>query len=407
VVDVLDMGTLDAGSLYIVLEHLDGVDLGLAVASERGFVPARALHVISQLCDALSAVHAAGIVHRDLKPENIFLTSRDGKRDFVKVLDFGVCKVTEKDGARLTFSGDRVGTPQFMAPEQIDGRNEIDLRTDIFALGAILHFTLTGKPPFNADSLPKLALKICNQAPPSVRRVDPALPEELDQVIHKALAKQPAQRFGNCDELKRAISALAHRLPKLVPETLSSDRWDTLPDAATLGETDALVASLKLGKRPRSKAILAGSILATVCAAALAFRFYPPASTDAVPAEPDSQATAPSARVTVDPRQQVEPIPEPRPDVTSLAQDPSAASKPEKPLPPKTKPGVGPPPKPTSLPDSGSLPTISSSVPAVTTASDAPSLGVEPDAANIHGSPSSSASGVGPLPLNRDVKRDL
>src|SRR5690606_12631265 len=124
-------------SFYMVLEHLDGVELGFAVAAARRFSVTRAVHVLCQLCDALSAVHAAGIVHRDLKPENVFLIDCDGAPDFVKVLDFGVCKFSGADAGRLTVSGDTVGTPLFMAPEQAEGRSDIDHRTDIYALGAI------------------------------------------------------------------------------------------------------------------------------------------------------------------------------------------------------------------------------------------------------------------------------
>jgi serine/threonine-protein kinase len=209
VVDVLDMGSLDAGSLYIVLEHLNGVDLGFALATDGRFSTARTIDVVRQLCDALSAVHAAGIVHRDLKPDNVFLIVRDGKPDFVKVLDFGVCKFHD-DGTHLTMSGDRVGTPQFMAPEQIEGSRELDHRTDIHALGAILFLLLTGRPPFTGDNIVNLMGQICQQPAPSIRDLNPELPSELDAVIQRALQKRPEDRFESSEALKAALSAVTN-----------------------------------------------------------------------------------------------------------------------------------------------------------------------------------------------------
>jgi eukaryotic-like serine/threonine-protein kinase len=208
VVDVLDMGRLENGSLYIVMEHLDGVDLGFAVALEQRFSVGRAIHVLSQLCDALSAIHAAGIVHRDLKPENIFLTTRDGVPDFVKVLDFGVCKFDDAEGGRLTATGDAIGTPLFMAPEQVEGRTDCDHRADIYALGAILYFVLTGRVPFDAPNLPALFLRICHEPAPSLASTDSYLSFELDAIVQRALSKDPNERFSSCSAFKAALRCL-------------------------------------------------------------------------------------------------------------------------------------------------------------------------------------------------------
>ena len=177
VVDVLDMGQLDDGSLYIVLEHLAGVHLGWAVAQAGPFSVPRAKHVLCQLCDALSAVHAAGIVHRDLKPENIFLIARDGEPDFVKVLDFGVCRFNDGDGMSLTGSGDMVGTPLFMAPEQVENQRHIDRRTDVYALGAILHFLLTGRAYSSSRCSRSALLRPLVILPSSAREIIPVSSE--------------------------------------------------------------------------------------------------------------------------------------------------------------------------------------------------------------------------------------
>ena len=212
IVDVTDMGLLDDGSYFIVLEYLDGVELGFAVGAAGTFPVARAVHIVSQLCDALSAVHAAGIVHRDLKPENLFLVEREGAPDFVKVLDFGVCKVFEDQapGDRpLTRTNASLGTPQFMAPEQIDGSEWADQRADIYAAGAILYFALTGEAPFESPSLPQLFMRVSMEPPPSLLIMRPDLPPALDAVIARALQKKPEDRYQTSAELRAALQPFA------------------------------------------------------------------------------------------------------------------------------------------------------------------------------------------------------
>ena len=209
VVDVTDMGLLDDGAYYIVMEYLEGADLAWTVASEGRLPIARAVRIASQLCDALTAVHAAGIVHRDLKPENLFLIERGGDRDFVKVLDFGVCKLTQThEGSyhRLTGTGAALGTPHFMAPEQIEGRPDVDLRADLYAVGGILFHALTGDAPFDAPSLPRLFMRICSDPPPSLLELRPEAPEGLAAVVAKTLAKEPADRYASSAELKEALA---------------------------------------------------------------------------------------------------------------------------------------------------------------------------------------------------------
>lgn len=215
IVDVLDMGELEDGTQYIALEYLEGADLGFVVASHPPFALSRAVDIVCQLCDALAAVHAASIVHRDLKPENVFLIERDGVRDFVKVLDFGVCKFHEPTAPRVTLTGDTVGTPQFMAPEQVECRSDIDHRTDIYALGGILYFLLAGVPPFCANSLPKIYMKICSEPAPSLLGSRPDLPASIDAVLQRALSKNRAERFASCHELKAALLAVADEVDEL------------------------------------------------------------------------------------------------------------------------------------------------------------------------------------------------
>jgi serine/threonine-protein kinase len=211
VVDVTDMGQLENGAYYIVLEYLEGADLDWRVVHDGRLSVARSLRIVLQLCDALDAVHAAGIVHRDLKPENLFLVERGGNADFLKVLDFGVCKFRDAGAVgdrRLTATGAAVGTPHYMAPEQIEGRADIDQRADIYAVGGILHFALTGEPPFDAPTLPRLFMRICQDAPPHLRASRPEVSRGLERVVARALAKRVEERFANARELRQALLPL-------------------------------------------------------------------------------------------------------------------------------------------------------------------------------------------------------
>jgi serine/threonine protein kinase len=211
IVRVTDMGQLDNGDYFIVLEHLQGADLAWVVASEGRLSIARSLRIVSQLCDALSAVHAAGIVHRDLKPENLFLIEREGVRDFVKVFDFGVCKIHDVDAPaqrRLTDTGVTLGTPHFMAPEQIEASPDIDRRADLYAVAGILHFLLIGDPPFDAPTIPRLLMRICYEPPPRLRALRPGISRSLERVVARGLAKSPDQRYPDAAALKQALAPL-------------------------------------------------------------------------------------------------------------------------------------------------------------------------------------------------------
>jgi serine/threonine protein kinase len=266
IVDVLDMGRLDASTSYMVLERLEGADLAFIVASEGRFSVRRALDVVLQLCDAFSAVHAVGIVHRDLKPENVFLTRREGRADFVKVLDFGVCKVREAGGVRVTATGEAIGTPQFMAPEQAEARSDVDQRADLYSLAALLYFLLAEKPPFEAATWPQLLLQISYEAPPHLTEREHGVPEELDVIVQRALAKNPEQRFQTSEEFKAAlepffqeVDALASTFPvvRSARPSQGDALWERTSTAASQRATSA--AALPLhgpGKRSGVAALL-------------------------------------------------------------------------------------------------------------------------------------------------------
>src|SRR5262249_37350455 len=154
IVRVLDVDTLASGSPYIVMEHLVGTDVDQIVQRSGPLEPATAVDYVLQVCEALAEAHAAGIVHRDLKPSNRFLTRRPDGSPLIKILDFGVAKTLEKDPSRrLTTTGTAMGSPQYMSPEQIQSTKGVDERSDIWALGVILHELVTGKAPFDAPTI--------------------------------------------------------------------------------------------------------------------------------------------------------------------------------------------------------------------------------------------------------------
>ncbi len=198
IIDISDFGTLPDQSTYFVMEYLEGTDLTGAI--EAGVLePVRVVHIAKQLCQALGAAHEAGIVHRDLKPDNIYLIRRGGDANFVKVLDFGIAKVGGSS-SKLTRAGQVFGTPHYMSPEQCSGSG-VDHRTDVYALGIILYEMCTGAVPFDADNLMGILTKHLYEQPVAPRQMVPELPEDLEAVILKAMAKQADLRYQNMGEL--------------------------------------------------------------------------------------------------------------------------------------------------------------------------------------------------------------
>ena len=203
-------GQVDGDSLCLVMEFVDGMSLAEVIARRGALPPAEAARIFAQVLDAVAHAHAQGVVHRDLKPGNI-LVQADGT---AKVADFGIAKVV--GDARMTRTGTTMGSPHYMAPEQVMGRKEIDARADVYALGATLFETLTGRPPFAAleagdGSDSDFAIKEAHvrTAPPDVRTLRPDVPAPLAEVVACALAKDPAQRFQSCGAFKRALETAA------------------------------------------------------------------------------------------------------------------------------------------------------------------------------------------------------
>jgi serine/threonine protein kinase len=196
IVDVTDSGTTVDGSVYFVMEYLEGVELAAIIDREGAMDVARALGIGTQMCRALAAAHAAGIIHRDLKPENVFLIVREGTTDFVKILDFGIAKSAELEEQRkdrLTHPGMAMGTPEYMAPEQAAGR-PADARSDVYAVGAILYEMLTGEAPYDGDNFMEILTKKATVEPTPMRELRPELSESVERVIMRSLARDPGVR---------------------------------------------------------------------------------------------------------------------------------------------------------------------------------------------------------------------
>ena len=207
IVDITDFGHTSGGDFYFIMEHLDGSSLADAITKDGPLAPGRALNIAAQIADALNASHEHGVVHRDLKPENIFLIVRDETPDFVKVLDFGLAKLTHPDEPlrRDTGAGAVMGTPFYMAPEQCEGKADLDHRTDVYALGVILFEMLTGMVPFGGHGYGEVLIKQITVQPPAARSVRPELSPALDLILFRALAKDPGTRFQTMSEFREAL----------------------------------------------------------------------------------------------------------------------------------------------------------------------------------------------------------
>jgi eukaryotic-like serine/threonine-protein kinase len=211
-VEVYDFGVTDDQTLYYVMEMLEGMDLESLVRQHGALPPGRAIHLLRQVCESLEEAHQAGLVHRDIKPANIHVGRVGLRYDFVKVLDFGLVKPVKKtspDESLITAAGLALGTPAYMAPELALGE-EVDARADIYALGCVAYFLLTGRLVFEADNTMRLMVKHIEEKPvPPSRRAEQPIPASLDDAVLGCLAKDPAARTPSAASLSAALAAAA------------------------------------------------------------------------------------------------------------------------------------------------------------------------------------------------------
>ncbi len=405
---VLDVGHLEGGLPYMVLEYLHGKDLS-QIVKERGTLSVtETADYVLQACEAIAEAHRAGIVHRDLKPANLFVTKRHDGSTIVKVLDFGISKMARQEDSgpseNLTQTQTMIGSPHYMSPEQLKSARTVDARSDVWSLGGVLFKLLTGEPAFSGDSTAELCVAILMGEPRSMRELRPDVPEEMERVVLKCLAKDPEHRFQSVGELAAALAPFGpaeskqsvDRIGRVVssadPLSFGSDPPPPPSSAEQTGvdvimttltasaasvpsnsgaglEGSKLTQSVHLPLEKKSRwGIIAGIGVVIVLLGAIGFT----ATRATTPAAATPTPTTPTETTTTAPTQEPPPpATDPPPPVTAMpAPTPSASSAPTT-TPPTTKPviAVRPPPpvRTTTRP-----PTATSAAPPPTTQPAAP-----------------------------------
>jgi serine/threonine-protein kinase len=379
---VIDMGALPGGAPYIVMEYLEGEDLAARLMVEGRLPIEQAVAYVIEACDALSEAHALGIVHRDLKPANLFLARRPNGSVRVKVLDFGISKMSASGNAKgmsLTGTGAVMGSPLYMSPEQLKGSGKVDERSDIWSLGVVLYEFLAGQPPYMGDAFPEQCALILTAAVPPLRAKRPDVSPRLEAVVMRCLAKEASARFSHVGELTAALLAAVPNANLGASGRLAvSQAPSTVPDARGAGGT------LALSRTPRPSPQREGSVTAVpvshtgvpqemsrramgiivalaACAlgaAAVIFAMRPSSDHGAPPpiqAVQTSPVAAPGPAIPTPPSEPSTATPPP-PDTAAPAAPPATAASPSQPTAPSS-PGARPrshasPPAPATPPPS-------------------------------------------------------
>lgn len=232
VVKVTDVGRLENGSPYMVMEHLTGTDLQQLVRTGGPLPVEEAVTYVLQACDAIAEAHALGIVHRDLKPSNLFLIRRRNGTGCVKVLDFGISKQIVQEAVDLTKTGDVFGTPLYMAPEQMARTKNADARADIWSMGIVLYELVTGTTPFHASTLTEVVARVLQEDAPPPSSVRREIPPAIDAVVARCLQKRPDLRFQSVEDLAAALRAATVCTDPTAPRASSSPALQTAPPAS-------------------------------------------------------------------------------------------------------------------------------------------------------------------------------
>jgi serine/threonine protein kinase len=388
---VTDVGTLPNGAPYMVMEYLEGGDLAEWV-KQRGALPVeQAVEFVLQACVAVADAHALGIVHRDLKPANLFCVRRSDGQLSIKVLDFGISKMTDAGGmapGSMTRTSALMGSPLYMSPEQMRSSKDVDAMTDIWALGVILFELMTGRTAFLAETVTELAIKVSTEPAPSIRSFRPDVPPALEAIVGKCLEKDKRQRYRNVAELALALLPFAPKRAKSTVDRisgiiqasgLSTSALDvplsppaegTIVSAGTLPAVGRTTAGGPGGRKAFVGASVAGAVvLLAIVGTALALRRGPAHPDDshatAAVAPPSAPAPVPAPTQTAalePPRAPEAKLVEPPPVVTVAAPQPvaSAATTRKK----ASAPGVATPPSTPSPPAAQAPPAPAPTAPA-------------------------------------------
>jgi eukaryotic-like serine/threonine-protein kinase len=332
VVQMLDHGVSDDGLPFIVMEHLEGHDLGVEIEQHGALEPSTVVTIVVQIAKALSKVHAAGLLHRDIKPDNIFLCA--GEEDtFAKLLDFGIAKssrVDQGDGSLdgETKTGQIVGTPFYMSPEQVTAQKKIDHRADLWALGIVTYEALTGQRPYDGPSFGALAVKIATTPAPPPSTVKPDLPPAFDDWFAKACAREPGDRFSSAKEMSDALRAVFDgvvSMPRSNDDsgrrsgprhTPSGDEKSTFALAATAEDKSGEHAGARADAARSRLVMLAVAVVLTLAAGIVLFVSVKPPLANGAPTGAPAASTAPPP-----PSREPEP-----PPIVSIASAPPAAT---------------------------------------------------------------------------------
>ncbi|MES1173371.1 MAG: serine/threonine-protein kinase [Myxococcales bacterium] len=403
---VIDVGIMEGGVPYMVMEYLEGHDIA-GEMEKVGMLPIEdAIDFVLQAIEALAEAHAAGIVHRDLKPANLFIATRaDGSR-IVKVLDFGISKsllgasVAELS---LTRTSVLIGSPLYMSPEQMRSAKDVDTRTDIWSLGVIMYEMIAGQPPYTGDSIPALCASLLSDTPVSMRSLRADVPPELEEIIMRCLAKDRQYRFGTVGELARALAPFGSASSQLhvdrasrvmglrdsasfsgslgtgshrpsnagTPTRVQASPQRLTPVRATVdswGRTDAPMKSGNTADQPKSRAPLfiglalgAAALVSAVLFIGMRQPTTPPTASASVAAPvPPVVSTVEQVR-TVEPAPRAPepvvlpsaaaPVPAPPSAITIKPQEPAAKPKPAAVAPAPFKPKPSTPAKPAAAAD--------------------------------------------------------
>ena len=224
-IDIYDYGRTADGTFYYVMEYLPGHNIGELVEDYGAVRPGRAVYWLDQVCAALAEAHGMGLVHRDIKPANIFCAYRGGVFDVIKLLDFGLAKPTLDPGVdtQLTMAGTVTGSPLFMSPEQASAEDHIDARSDIYSLGAVMYYMLTGQPPFVGDNPLKVMIAHASQEVTPLRKINPEVPVDLEEIVLRCLEKDPDHRFQAVSDLRSSLRDLT--LPDSWSSEMAAEWW--------------------------------------------------------------------------------------------------------------------------------------------------------------------------------------